>query len=1031
MQALLWFLPMLCLVSTSVALEDTTGDAGIEISSSVFGALRARDIGPAVMGGRIAAMDVVNSQPRTIYVGAASGGLWKSITGGTTFKSVFDKYTQSIGAMAIDQAHPDTVWVGTGEPWVRNSVSIGTGLYKTEDAGGTWKQVGLENSERISRIVIDPTNSNIVYVAVLGHLWDDNEERGLYKTTDGGESWEKILYIDQRTGCTDVAIDPQEPKILYAAMWEFRRHPYFFTSGGPGSGLYKSTDGGETWQELREGLPEGELGRIAIAVAPSRPSVVYADVESAKSALYRSDDLGEHWIQVNNTPTVKDRPFYFSLLVVDPSDHNRIYKPSTGLAVSRDGGKTFSGMGGDVHVDYHAMWINPNNPDYILVGNDGGVYISFDRGGTWRFLNNLPVSQFYHVSCDTARPYNVYGGLQDNGSWAGPSRSPGGIENSDWENLGGGDGFCVFVDPTDDNIVYWEYQGGNLFRKNRSTGDNKDIKPYPAEGEPKYRFNWNTPIALSPNDPKRLYVGSQFLHRSTDRGESWERISDDLTSNDPEKQRQEESGGLTVDNTTAENHCTIFAIQESPLDGELIWIGTDDGNVQVTENDGESWTDVVRNIDGLPKCTWCSSIDASHHDRQTAYVTFDGHRTGDMTPYVYKTTDLGKTWEPITTDSVKGYAHIIREDPVNPGLLYLGTELGLFITLDGGLNWAQFTEGLPNVSVRDIALHPRESDLVLATHGRGIYIIDDITPLRQITGEVLAADITIFESRPSMITIPQWKQHFPGNGEFIGRNPTEVGKIVYYLKKRHLFGDLKVEVYNPDGELIITLPGGKRKGVNVVNWYMRLKPPRVAPSPMLAWGALIGPMAPEGTYTVKLIKGKSEYGGRITIVPDPTSLHSADDRAFQHETVMKLYHMQARLAYVAEAVADTRDQAKERTESLDKGGLKKDLGKFADKLDELHRTLMVAELLEQGISGEEQLRERVVNLYRVVSSYSGRPTQSQLSRMAILEAEIGKANQDFEAIVIGQLDDLNNKLKSKKLEPITLLTEEELEKRED
>ncbi|MEW5994145.1 MAG: glycosyl hydrolase [Candidatus Zixiibacteriota bacterium] len=1005
-------------------------EKSIPIESHIFGALRARAIGPAVMGGRIAAMDVVNANPRIIYVGAASGGLWKSTNGGTTFKPIFDEYTQSISAITIDQAHPDTVWVGTGEPWVRNSVSVGTGLYKTEDGGDTWQLIGLEDSERIGRIVIHPTNPDMVYVAALGRLWNDSEERGLYKTTDGGRTWERILYVDERTGCSDVALDPQEPDIVYATMWEFRREPHFFSSGGPGSGLHKSTDGGTTWQEVRDGLPEGNLGRIAIAIAPTRPSRIYATVEAEKSALYRSDDFGQHWEKVNTSRVVKDRPFYFSLLVPDPVDYNRIYKPSTGLSVSKDGGKSFTGLGGGVHPDYHAMWINPDNPDHILAGNDGGLYVSFDRGGSWRFLQNLPISQFYRVSCDTARPYNVYGGLQDNGSWTGPSRSAGGIRNSDWENLGGGDGFYVFVDPTDDDIVYWEYQGGNLFRKHRFTGDNKDIKPYPAENEPEYRFNWNTPIAFSPTNPHRMYIGSQFLHRSTDRGDSWQRISDDLTTNDPDKQRQEESGGLTVDNTTAENHCTIYSISESPLDEQVIWVGTDDGNVQVTKDGGKTWRNVIKNVKGVPKHTWCSSVEAGRHDRNTAYVTLDGHRTGDMTTYVFTTGDLGKSWRLITTDSLRGYAHVVREDPVRAGLLYLGTEFGLFISLDGGLNWAQFRENLPNVSVRDIVIHPRESDLVLATHGRGIYIIDDITPLRQITADVLAADVAMLESRPAEKRMFQWMQHFPGAGEFTGDNPDEVGKIIYCLKKRHMFGDLKVEVYDPDGNLIKTLPGGKRKGINVVNWYMRLEPPRVAPSPMLAWGALFGPMAPEGTYAVRLVKGSDRFEGQITLVPDPTSPHSAEDRAFQHETVMKLYGMQGRLAYISEAMTDARDQARDRADSLKKGGLKKDLLSFADDLDSLRSRLMVTERAEQGIPGVEKLREKVINLYQVVSSYGGRPTQSQLERLTILEGEIEQANSDFQGITGPRLEELNRELQSKNLTPITLLTREEFEKRE-
>jgi len=501
---------VLCLFSGALFAADTTS-TDYTVGTWLFGALKARAIGPAVMGGRIAAMDVVSSDRRIIWVGAASGGVWKTSNGGTTFDPVFDEYTQSIGSIAIDQARPDTVWVGTGEPWVRNSVSVGTGIYKTTNGGDEWQLMGLDESERVGEIIIDPRSPDTVYAAVLGHLWDANEQRGLYKTEDGGESWEKILYIDENTGCTDIAIDPQEPDIIYASMWQYRREPYFFTSGGPGSGLHKSTDGGKTWMKLTDGLPEGELGRIAIAIAPSRPSVLYAVVESEKTALYRSEDLGQTWVKKNDASAVNGRPFYFSLIIVDPQDYDRVYKPATMLSISRDGGETFTTSFGGVHPDHHAMWIDPDDPNYVLTGTDGGIYVSFDRAMTFRFLNNLPISQFYQISCDQQRPYNIYGGLQDNGQWFGPSQSPGGIENRDWQSIGFGDGFHVYADPTDNDIVYWELQGGQLYRKDMTTGEQKDIQPQPGENEPDYRFNWNAPIAMSPTNPGVIYFGAQFL----------------------------------------------------------------------------------------------------------------------------------------------------------------------------------------------------------------------------------------------------------------------------------------------------------------------------------------------------------------------------------------------------------------------------------------------------------------------------------------------------------------------------------------
>ncbi|MFH2056252.1 MAG: glycosyl hydrolase, partial [bacterium] len=504
----------------------------------------------------------------------------------------------------------------------------------------------------------------------------------------------------------------------------------------------------------------------------------------------------------------------------------------------------------------------------------------------------------------------------------------------------------------------------------------------------------------------------------------------DLTTNDPKKQRQRQSGGLTIDNTTAENHCTIFTISESPLDPSLIWVGTDDGNLQVTQNDGASWNNVVGNIDGLPKSTWCSSVAASHHDRSTAYVTFDGHRTGDMTSYVYRTTDLGQTWERLSSDSLAGYAHIACEDPVNPNLLFVGTEFGLYVSIDGGRQWARFSEGLPQVSVRDLVIHPRNNDLVIATHGRGIYIIDDITPLRQITPDILADDVHIFESSPVTIGASTWLQQYTGGDEFVGGNPTEVARLVYYLKNRHLFGDLKIEIYSPEGELLKTIPGGKRKGLNLVDWYMRMKPPKTAKAKTLAAGGLFGPMLPEGTYTYKLLKGKESYEGQVTIAADPRSPHSAADRALQQQTVMKLYHLTEEIAFLGAIATETRDQAQARAEELgDKDGLRKRLDTFAARLREFNDSMVVNDDETQGITGDERLREKVVNLYQSVMAYGGRPTESQMARFEVFSGEVDKSRAELDGILAGQVDKLNSELRGKQLEPLKILTREEFDKR--
>jgi len=933
-------------------------ETSIEIDSATFGGLRARAIGPAVMSGRISAIDAIATHPVTVWIGSASGGVWKSDNAGVTFKPVFDDHTQSIGAIRVDPSDPETVWVGTGETWVRNTVSVGDGVYRTADGGDTWEHLGLENTERIAKIAVDPTDGETVYVCATGHLWNANPERGIYKTTDGGSTWEQIFFIDDNTGCADLDMDPQEPRILYAAMWQFRRSPDFFTSGGPGSGLYRSTDGGETWSELTNGLPEGEKGRIAVAIAPSRPAVVYATVEAEDTALYRSDDLGSNWKKTDDSMNVQMRPFYFSELVVDPTDHNRVYKPSFTLTVSTDGGDTFSGLFGAgftfgaVHPDHHALWINPSNPHQLILGTDGGVYVSYDRAQNWRHVRSLPVSQFYHVSHDMEWPYNVYGGLQDNGSWKGPSRSPGGISGRDWQVVGGGDGFWAFPDPQDANTLYVEYQGGNLSRVNLATGESKSIKPYAREGQEKLRFNWNTPIHLSPTVPGTVYYGSQYLHRSTDRGESWETISPDLTTDDPQRQRQLETGGLTIDNSTAENNATIYAISESPRNAEVIWVGSDDGLLNVSLDGGANWARVSDSVPGLPVGTWVSSLNASPYDDAAAFVTFDGHRTGDMTTYVFRTSDLGATWQSLATDGLAGYAWVVKQDPVNPDLLYVGTEFGLYISLDGGRQWARFKENLPKVAVHDLAIHPTEHDLIIATHGRGVYIIDDLTALRGLTAEILESNVALLPSRPSPMVLAGIQDWFGSDDEFVGRNPSEAATIDYWLKKRHLFGDLKIEVYDSDGELITTLPGKKRRGLNRVGWPMRLKPPKIPPATALV-PAFVGPRVPEGTYTFKLIKGKEILEGQVELVADPRNPHPKKDRLLQQETALEIYDMLADLTFLTDSVTDLHDQAEERTEALSKKD-KAVLESFAESLDTLHKTLVVTE--GGWISCQEELR---------------------------------------------------------------------------
>ncbi len=1011
----------------------TAAGAQVEIDSNTFGGLRARALGPATMSGRIAAIDAHADDPLDIWVGAASGGVWHSKDGGIVFRPVFDDHTQSIGAIRIAPADPETIWVGTGETWVRNSTSVGTGVYKTTDGGDSWQLMGLEESERIARIHVHPEEADTVWVCATGQLWSANEQRGVYKTTDGGETWEAVLQVDENTGCSDLAIDPQDPNILYAGMWQFRRYPDFFESGGPGSGLYKSSDGGETWTELTNGLPEGEMGRIGVAVAPSRPSRLYAVVESETSALYRSDDLGASWEEVNTSFNVGARPFYFAYVVVDPEDHERVYKPGFFLAVSTDGGEAFtsifSGFGSSVHSDHHALWINPNNAHEVLLGTDGGVYMSYDRAAQWRLIKQLPVAQFYEVSTDDEWPYNVYGGLQDNGTWRGPSRSPGGIEVKDWELLGFGDGFHAYRDPHDTNIVFVEYQGGNILRHHLATGEIKGIAPLPDEGEEDYRFNWNTALHLSPNTPGTLYAGAQYLFRSQDRGERWEKISPDLTTNDPQRQRQKTSGGLTIDNTTAENNATIYTISESPLDGSVIWVGTDDGLVQVTRDGGETWTNVTAGMPDLPAGLWVSHVEASPHDAATAHVTVDGHRSGDMATYVYRTTDYGATWSSLAKEDLEGYAHVVVQDPENADLLYMGTEFGLWISLDAGQNWGRFEGGMPKrAPVRDIDIQRREGDLVVGTHGRGVYILDDLSPLRALTAETLGSKLALLPSRDAVMVLSAGLSWFSGDDEYTGPNPTEAATIFYYQNKRHIFGDMKIEIYDADGELVSNVPAGKLKGLNRAEWPMRLEPPKMPPATTLA-PAFVGPRVPEGEYTFKLIKGKETYEGKVRLVADPRSPHSPEDRAVQQETAMRLYRSLESLTYVVDSLIDLRDQAKDRKEATS-GRLAERLQEYVDELETLRGD--VVSTSDGGIfAGDEKLREKMANLYANVTGYDGRPTGSQLDRTQVFENDVAAASDRFDVLAGERLVALNDQLGRKGLEALEVLTLEAWEAKQE
>ncbi|WP_420319090.1 hypothetical protein [Ekhidna sp.] len=984
----------------------------------LFGDLRARHIGPALMSGRVIDLEGHPTNDRIIYVGSAGGGVWKSANGGASFQPIFDDHAQSIGKVKLDPKDPDNkIWVGTGEIWTRNSVSIGDGLYKSIDGGVNWTKVGFENSERISSIEIHPENTDIMYVGVLGELWGDNEERGVYKSVDGGVTWDKILYIDQTTGCGDVIMDPKDPNTLYASMWEFRRTGWSFNSGGDKSALYKSTDGGETWNKIHNGFPSGKLGRIAIAVAPSDSNILYSVLETEdenKRGLYKSTDAGASWEHLNSDFGLVVRPFYFSRIVIDPKDPDVVVKAGLFGSISRDGGKTFKGMG-NMHADIHDILFDINNSDRMYVGTDGGVYRTWDGSNTMEIVANLPLSQFYHISVDNEEPYNVYGGLQDNGSWYGPSSSPGGVEARDWNVVGFGDGFRVLRHPSK-KILYSEMQGAdNVWRYNMETMSTKTVQPLQTKGEDKLRFNWNAPMAISENQPDRFYMGSQYLHRSEDMGNTWSVISPDLTTNDPAKQNQEDSGGISKDNSGAENHCTIFTIAESPVNENVIWVGSDDGNIQVTKDGGKNWTNTTSNLPGnVPDNLWVYHIEASVHGEGTAYAVLEGHTMGNMDPYVFKTTDYGQTWNSIVTDDIYGFARNIQEDYVNEDLLFLGTEFGLFVTVNGGKNWSQFTNNMPPTAVHFIELQKQTNDIVLGTHGRGVIIIDDISPLREINQEVLAKDVHFFESKPAII---EETSPFGGTAkemEFVGANGSNDVKITYYLRKKHIFGKMNMEVQDQNGRKLTEIAPGKSKGINVVTWNGLIRPPKLAKGKSFAFGGFTSPRMPAGDYNVVMTKGKDTYTTTVTLVNDPKSVINDAERKANQETVIKLYDMSEQLAYMVYQM----DEIIAKAEEVKEAGGSKAADAVLKDLNDLKETLVVTTGDNYVDSAEPQLRGKIATLYAKIASSFEAPSSSELANMKLLEERFEKAKNDFSYIQSKRVPKMEKYMEGKEISSI-------------
>ena len=1015
-----------------LAAPPTLAATPAQTSSAAISGLGIRNIGSAAMSGRIAALDARQEADGkvTVFVGSASGGVWKSEDGGTTFKPVFDKQdVQSIGAVALDPTNKEVVWVGTGESWTRNSVSIGNGVYKSTDGGETWTKMGLAGTERITDIVVDPKDGDIVYVCAPGPLWSDSPNRGLYKTTDGGRSWALVLAgANLSTGCSSIAMDPANNRHLLAGTWDYRRKPYEFRSGGngpdapSGSRFAESFDGGRTWTYLddsnRKGLPRQPYGRLEIAFAPSDPKRIYAFIENVRPALFVSDDGGKSWEERDRSQGMVWRPFYFARIVVDPKDKDRLFKMGYMIIVSEDGGKSFAETGGGSHADWHDLWINPTNTRHMIGGDDGGMWTSYDGGNRWWKSNNLPISQFYHVSVDDKDPYQVYGGLQDNSSWVGDSEYPGGITNQRWENLYGGDGFWAFADPADPDYVYVEYQGGHIARVNRKTLEGKDIQPRAGYKE-KLRYNWNAPIALSPNEKGTVYLGSQFLFRTRDHGATWERISPDLTTNDPVRQRQEQSGGITVDNSAAEMNTTIYSISESPRAAGLIWVGTDDGNVQLTRDGGGKWTNVTKNLK-MPAGNWISWVEASRHDPATAYVANDRHAYGDMQPYVYRTTNYGRSWQRLIgpdTPGVQGYAHVVKEDPVNPNILYVGTEFGLFVSLDSGRSWAPFKpDNFPAVAVRDLAFSRQGDDLVLATHGRGIWVIDDISPLRQLSADTLASNVALIPGGPVQQRIQGSGGWADGDASYAGENPRGGAVITYYQKARHVIGRMKMEVLDSAGKVVDEIPVSRRVGLNRVSWSMRTDPPVVPPAATIAGASTQGQRFLPGNYTIRLTKAGQVTEVPLTVTLDRRANFTVADRQAQFAAAERVKGLFARMSKLVGEINSIRQGADAAGEK-GPAAIKSAAEALSAKADELRKELVATK--EGGaITGEERLREHVDSVYGGITSTEERPPAYMLERVDALDRELKDVEARFEAFKANDLAAFNALLQQSNLPPI-------------
>ena len=1034
------------LVAAAAGTQDKPGGGPKEkaVTEALFTGLEWRNIGPADMVGRIADVEGVPGNPAIVYVGTASGGLWKTTDAGVTWRSIFDGQTvASIGDIALEPGNPDVIYVGTGEGNPRNSVSFGNGVYKSTDGGATWTHLGLEDTRTITRIVINPKNPSVVYVGALGHIFGPNKDRGVFLSRDGGLTWDKVLYLDERHGVADLDIDPQNPNIVYAALWRFERRPWTFTSGSEEGGLFRSVDGGRTWKKTAKGLPK-LMGRIGVKVAPSDPQLVYVMAESQEGTLFRSQDKGETFQLVSKDREIVSRGFYYTDLRIDPVDENRIYAIASRLSMSIDGGRTFRRISPSTHVDFHALWIDPLNPSRMWQGQDGGIAVSYNRGQTWQYVNNIPAGQFYQIYADNREPfYYVGGGLQDNGTWYGPSRNReiAGIMNDDWRMISFGDGFHIVVHPANPDLFLSESQGGNVLRTDMRTREQQAVSPQPrrADGAPvselKYRFNWNAPLVASPHDPETVYLGGNVVFKSTDFGAAWKVISPDLTTNNPEKQKSA-GGPAWMENTTAEYHCTIISLKESPFQRGLIWAGTDDGNVQLTQDGGKTWQNVTKNVVGLPPVSAVSAVEPSWTEAGTAYCAFDRHMLDDLHPYIFKTKDFGKTWTNITGNlPEKAHVWVVREDLENPNLILAGTELGLFASFSGGTDWIRLhLKNLPPVAVHDILIHLRDNDLILGTHGRSLWILDDITPLQQLSASALDQPLYLFDIRPAILFSQKFTRYGIGDAQFLGPNPPYGALITFYLKERPAQDTpLKLEVLDSSNKKVRTLAKVPAEaGLNRIAWDLRTDGPRLRQEPQPVEDIFLagprGPQVPPGTYTVKISGGSLAAEKTVEVGLDPSLNVFKEDLRLQHRTSVRLLEMQSVLNDALRLFDGLKSQVEERKKTIQALGrnVKESTVRAVDSHLEKITGLQNEITRPSGgmafgvLAGGPRVLERISSLFSSIDGVHAAPTQAQVAFYGELVAEFRLALDKINEYLSDTAKELNSALESSRIPQVLI-----------